>query len=384
MPKANILLGLIPLGVVLWWAASTSAPSTPAPSANGGLKPKKPGSAGGSSTIPVQYPTNGSTPAPDASLPLEVVLPSAPQALPGLGSSGSGDGLDWLNSLPGSINLVRKAQGLPRVKKYDVAREKAILDAVRAGMANFQWTQLVLGPVDGTYLTLPVFSRVLRIGATNPVRVDVNYQTAQQIADLLGGALMTPYVVDEIHRQAGLAIDPQLTNWSADGTMAYTDAMGDYSATLDKLVPQDVTSLPDSLVSNEGKDWVITKRFWADNIGQKQYVPGDSKSLWAANYGWLSDKADKTNQVGKKLYQPVGLAHNFGHTDYSQALRLTGLYGVLSGKRNGLVHIGSLLRDPTLSKLLSYEGTLPSWKHPAFQTGGEPPPLEATAPTTTA
>lgn len=376
------LLGLIPVGfaVMLFGNGGKTSPATsPNPGSPPGKPPTRPGGFGrpGRGTIPV-VDTTMPNPMPEADLPLEQRLPFAPEPLPGQGMGGGGiDGVTWANSLAYKANAVRKAGGKPRWKGYDPAREEQIVQAVKDGHANYGWSRLVIGPVDDTYLTLPVFSRGLRVGTTNPVQVEGNFLTAQRIADLIGGAMLTPLVSDEIYKQGTLKIEPILTNWSEDGTMASLDGMVDYSASVDKKVPQDLSQMTNPLVANDGfKDWVLTKRFWSDPIAGKDYNPAAGrKALWSANYGGYTNSANSTNQVGMKLHQPVGLAHNFGHTDYSQKLKYMGLYGMLSGKHEGLIHVGTLLRHPTLHKLLSYEGPLPSWKHPAFSTGEEPPPF---------
>lgn len=384
MRKLLPLLAVLPIGslALMMLGGSDSKPTT---------KPTTPGPKPGGSTSghggSVPASTGSSLESPDGSLPLEVKMPGYPDALPGQISEGSGDGLEWANSLPFSVNKVRQAQKKPRWKDYVVAREEAILKAVRDGMANYEWSSIVLGPVDGTYLTLPVFTRTLRIGKTNPVRVSVNYKTEQQIADLLGGSMMTALVADEVYRAADVKADPHPTGWDQDGTMATTDGMVDYSQTLDKSYPQDVTNLTNPILANENKDWILSSRFWHDDIGIKlgrdhSYKHG-SKELYGANYGWYAGPMGHSAVLNPawrsspplQVIQSVGLVHNFGHVDYSQQVRLMGLFGALSGKKNGIVHVGRLLRDPVLHKLLSYEGQLPSWKHPAFPTGGEPPPM---------
>jgi len=258
--------------------------------------------------------------------------------VPGCGGnmSGSGDGLEWAAQLPGGPTP---------------AREKAILEAVERGDAKIDWSTVRVS-IPGYSGTVHVFARTMRIGQTNPVRVQVNYESAQRLCDMLGCAMMTPLVADKTHEQSivKLAAMP-MSDWVLDRTMANTNRMVEYSQKLDKLVdPRDIR-----LVSNESKHWVVTKRFWADPDPAKRFPP----SKRSANYGWWSKQAPNG-----RLWQSTGLAHDWYHTDYSQQVVLMSQYMDIDGL--GSVHVGSVLKHPKLHALLSNEGPLESWAHPAF------------------
>jgi hypothetical protein len=213
-------------------------------------------------------------------------------------SGGAGDGLAWAQQLPAGPSA---------------GREEAIFKAIERGDANIDWAELpVEGVVNGTVRRgkVYVFARTLRIGAQNPVRVSVNYETAQRICDLLGCAMMTPHVADLTFDQSTLKLAPQpMSKWVEDGSMAKTNRMIEYSQKLDKLVPIETPQL----VSNESKHWVNTKRFWVDPDAAKRWPP----SKRSANYGWWSKAAPNG-----RLWQSTGLAHDWFHVDYSQQLVL--------------------------------------------------------------
>lgn len=258
-------------------------------------------------------------------------------------ASGDGDGAAWAASLP--------TEETPK-------RDEAILAAVRAGMGNFHWTT-VRSSIPGYDAQVTVMTRVLRIGARNPVRVTVRYDTFQKIAELLGGAMMTPFVADLTYKQAKLPLKMQGRNsWVEDGTMGRTRRMIEYSQQLDALVPRDF----DGLVANEGKHWIVCSRLWNDP--QKGWNVQKSDK-WSANYGWW----DKGSPNGI-MWQTPGLAHNWGHVDYSQSVFLMGQWAMVNGV---ICHVGAILADKKLCGLLSNEGPLPSWAHPAF--GKSPLPL---------
>lgn len=254
---------------------------------------------------------------------------------------GSGDGLAWAKSLPSGSTPEREAK---------------ILQAVKDGMARFEWVRIPL-EANGVKATLPVMSRVLRIGKTNPVRVSVNYATAQAIADHLGAAMMTPHVADLTRLFSRVPLAPSLrNNWVQDGTMSGTNRMIEYSQALDAKVPENAGGI----VSNEGKHWVNTLRFWNDKDPAKRFPPNKR----SANYGWWDKGAPNKRYIGN-MWQTTGLVHDWAHVDYSQLVQLMGQKMNVEGV--GEVHVGAALSDPKLFELLSDEGPLPSWAHPGFQ-----------------
>lgn len=269
--------------------------------------------------------------------------PEPPSVVPS--AQGSGDGLAWAAQLP---------------KGPTLAREQAIFEAVQRGDARVSWSTVQVEG-GGRKGTVYVFSRTLRIGETNPVRVSVNYETAQRICDLLGCAMMTPLVADKTYEQSTLRLAPMpMSKWVQDGTMANTNRMIEYSQKLDARVP--VGS--EQLTSNESKHWVVTKRFWADADASKRWPPNKR----SANYGWWS-----TSAPNGRLWQSTGLVHDWMHTDYSQQLVLMSQRMEVEGLGN--VHVGTILKHPKLCAMLSNEGPLDSWAHPAF--GKTSPTLEA-------
>lgn len=278
------------------------------------------------------------------------------------------DGLAWAKALP---------------SKHGPEREAAILDAVVKGGANLSWTSIQSGPIAGYRATILVAARSLRIGKRNPVRVEVDYTTHQKLCDHFGCTMLTPHVSNLIWQKAGLRVPYlQKSDWVVKGTMATTANMIAYSQELDAgdknaarpPIPVDTKEL---LIANEGKDWVIAKRLWKDNIDpSKSWDPAEmtrADLCWSANYGWY--------QPNSVPVQPVGKKHNFPHTDYSQEWRAMHSVVIIEGPQPiGAVPVASVLRHPVLCQLLSDEGPLPDCKHPFFGTTKAPViPLDITA-----
>lgn len=317
---------------------------------------------GSSKDTAASKPGGGTPPGPPGGLPF-----GGPDYKPPTGTAGgvvkvslgAGDGLVWASSLP---------QGNPTL-----ARDKAIFAAVTSGMANASWSDLVMRhpALPGYELKLTVMGRVLRIGKQNPVRVTVRYDTMQQIAFYYGSMMMTSAILSEIYRVgAKLAPTMMANQWAGspgDNSMGETRRMVEYSQMIDKKLPRDFTGI----CENEGKHWVVSRRLWSDPVNGRGWDDEKNRKPpgpWSANFGWFKEDGS--------VWQSVGLTHNFAHVDYSQQVKLVRTACVLNGVT---VHLGQVLADPKLHRLVSSEGMLPGWVHPAF---GESklPPLPAIPP----
>src|SRR5690349_8921697 len=85
-------------------------------------------------------------------------------------------------------------------------REAAILEAVRAGNYEHEWAEID-SEARGNQATMFVSRDALKIDG---VRVTVNAQTNQRIADLLGAYLNTTRTCDLAYEQAAVVVPPQL------------------------------------------------------------------------------------------------------------------------------------------------------------------------------
>lgn len=223
-------------------------------------------------------------------------------------------------------------------------RERLILQAVKNGNALLEWVT-IKSVHDGHTLEVTVSADALRIGDTeDSVRPTPSHVTAQKIADYLDCVLPTSKLSDLIWSQADIVIEPQLGK--PDSMMAYTSRMVGHSRKVDKALEGQDTS--GKLVASVGKDWVQTKRLIPDK---------------AANYGWHSKggRYPAATNVGKKVWQPVGLAHFHMFADYSQVTRLIKVEALLDGKS---VDIRDIAKDPALCELVTTEGAFDSWRHP--------------------
>lgn len=233
-----------------------------------------------------------------------------------------------------------------------LAREQAILDAVRSGMATIEWFEIVLSPE-------------LTIEVSNPVEIDgvmiaTTSRTAQLIADYYEeAALWTERVSDLAYENSTIKLLP-LTQ-TADAHMGDWSRVCVHSATIKTIVGERV-----ELFGPAGKQWELNKGCWA-------------KPWLASLHGWqvksseckYNPKTTFTEWQGIKTYpstvknvrvlQPLSYAHNcgtskvLGHVDYAMFVRLWRAKG-RSTK--------DVLADPILCQLVSKEGPLQDSRHP--------------------
>jgi hypothetical protein len=183
------------------------------------------------------------------------------------------------------------------------------------------------------------------------VRLPASADELQQIADLVGGMLLTPRVVDLIWLQAGLRFDANINSGPPDYEIVATM---DVTA-LHKLIENDIESLGGDrrhkLVSCVGKYWVLVNEL--EQVGK---VQGD----WGAcNYGWCAESASGPGVTqGVQCWQRPGYKHNKLHLDPSQTIRLMWQQGELSrdeGESWEDVLLSDVAADPELAGLLTHD-----------------------------
>jgi peptidoglycan hydrolase-like protein with peptidoglycan-binding domain len=224
------------------------------------------------------------------------------------------------------------------------ARERAIFDALRADWVRLEWAGIT-SRVGGHTAEITVSSDVLAVGdADDWVRVTLSHTTAQLAADYFGAVLPTTRIVDLISEQAAVRLSPCLQ--PADAAMATTSRMLRHHEAIEGKRQGRA-----GLVSTVGKDWVVTNRLRGH--------PDRS-----ANYGWHDPHAP-----GGKLWQPLGLAHDRFHVDYSQTVRLVRRTMKVDGVERDLVDV---LCDPELAGLVSDEGPISLWRLGAVAENATP------------
>jgi N-acetylmuramoyl-L-alanine amidase/Putative peptidoglycan binding domain len=230
------------------------------------------------------------------------------------------------------------------------ARERAILDAVRAGAVRVDWAT-VTSAWGGHVAEITVSADALAVGDSEDwVRVSLSHTAAQHAADTFSALLPTTRISDLIFEQAQVRLSPCLQR--ADGAMANTSRMLRHHEEIEGK-----RGGRTGLIATVGKDWVTTNRL----AGRPDR---------AANYGWHDHRARNG-----KPWQPLGLAHDRSHVDYSQVVRLVRREVRVDGEVRDLVEV---LGDPALAGLVSNEGPIQLWRLAALAEGEEADAAEQT------
>jgi hypothetical protein len=157
------------------------------------------------------------------------------------------------------------------------------------------------GVLEHEFVELPVTTAlrvfVSRCAATiEGRRIRVSARTQYTLGRELGAWLLTPALADRIDQRATTRLEPKTLGDGHGGPardMADRSAWDRHDAAIEALGRPLV-----GLVSGEGKDWVSTPAWSATR---------------AANYGWHRSTGHP--------WQPLGTAHDWAHTDYSQLAR---------------------------------------------------------------
>lgn len=258
-------------------------------------------------------------------------------------------------------------------------REGQILSLIGQGSYEHQWVPLTW-TVDGHTVSVKVSRRALALSdGTHRLIVNGTARSAQKAADMIGGALLTTRMIDEIAKQAPVKVlasgapVPPSKPWQGQGTDesgSKTFRMYDQSNYLDKRVAE-LGDDGTSLVSNEGKDWPLSRRHWTiAQGGLNGSWPKDAPNSPAgvsgsphnrANFGWYPGSSKSPG--GASVIQQVGLAHGPEFTDYSQLWRFMQLGSLTIDGQPW--DYEQALKDPTVSKYIQDEGgTLPGARHP--------------------
>jgi hypothetical protein len=272
------------------------------------------------------------------------------------------------------------AKTLP--KKAGPRREQMLLDAVRRrDIAPIAWvpitTKIKTAGGNQYTATFKVSKDALRAGdANDSFRFSVNHRTAQHIADELECVLPTPYLSDQIWKQATVKLPSlsQTRSWHADGTMADTDRMLEQSERVDKLIAQHVAKVGKSgLIADVGKDWVTHPELWQPYSPSPRCEKGHPRAM---NYGWHWDvppghKGQEfyaSTMPGVRVIQPAARCHTIPHVDYSQVVRLirrdVEVCGLGYSGGCGKIDIRQIATSPSIHGLVSAAGPLQAMRHP--------------------
>jgi hypothetical protein len=218
------------------------------------------------------------------------------------------------------------------------AREERIYAEISQGNVPTWLRQLkpveVRGEVDGRRhrVTFWVTPDYLAVGSDSDyLLIPLSAQTAQRIADLVGGSLPTPPMVDAIWASADLRVDPiRLQPNEFMETVRYLERHDNLVKAQRHLY--DVP--PGVLVAGHKLDVVI-----ASALSER---PGE-----IALYGW--------HRSSGQVIQPLFIGATDSLVTFSHGVRLVDRSVVVDGARRDLWDV---LRDPELAQILSDDGVI--------------------------
>ena len=268
------------------------------------------------------------------------------------GAAASGSATDsMLNAIPSATHSVGSAPMKP--ESLD-DKQAGYLAAVKDGKAAISWGT-IRSEIPGHTAEFRVTADALKLDG---IRIAVNANTNQYIADALDCRLLTPKLADLLWSQRQTTLPPFPRGRVDD--MSTVQAMLDHNKKIDAMLatlPQ-----PYGIICTVGKLWVL------DNDLLKR--PG-----MAMNYGWHYGTAPSYQGVdgevtasrlvenGKpvRLIQGRGTRHDGQHIDYSQVCMLVSNDCLLDGKP---ARLDTILTDPSLAELANVGGPLKVLRQP--------------------
>jgi hypothetical protein len=240
------------------------------------------------------------------------------------------------NAMTGS-EFAKKTQNMSRNE-----REKLILEEIRKGnipdsLRNMQDVTVETKGKDGkmhsaTYKVAPDY---LAIGSDKDnMRIPMDPQTAQKIADEMGCVLPTKKMVDDIYKNADTKVKPDPL--SAKKDFEFSKMMSsDYYKRHNDLIEKQLGGKEDNgLVAGQKKDIIITNML-------------DQNPGRVGIYGW--------HQPDGKAIQGRSTIHENTYADYSHGARMISGTMVVDGVE---MPVSEVLKDPNLAGLISDEGTI--------------------------
>jgi hypothetical protein len=153
-----------------------------------------------------------------------------------------------------------------------------VVQLVKDGKAKFEWAE-VISEYHGHKLHLSVLEDDRLF---NGVRLPATAHELQEIADLIGGMLLTPKVIDLIWLQAKIKFDAVVNS----GPPSYDIVANMDIHKVHELIEAKVAEIGDDgmgLISCVGKYWCLIEQLTVHGM-----LHGD----WTAcNYGWFAKKA---------------------------------------------------------------------------------------------
>jgi hypothetical protein len=210
--------------------------------------------------------------------------------------------------------------------------------AFHRGIACYRWDD-IFSDYNGHQARFRIFADAARVDG---IRLSCSAREAQQCADLCGGLLPTPRLLDLRHAQAQRKIEPAPKHYAGGRGMMSAAAVKAHSERIDQ---QD--GRLSGILSPVGKHWVLHERGTAARaVLYGWHLPSLAP--------WRGIRAYPTVSLpGVGVIQPVSTAHDYGHHDYSMTLVLVADFCIVDGAK---VRTSEVYTDPDLCGLVVASG----------------------------
>jgi hypothetical protein len=231
---------------------------------------------------------------------------------------------------PTGTAFAKSIASLPTLQREQAIEREVLRGNIPDFLRSFHTIRIQGKLADGKVhqLELQVAPDYLSVGSdADYVRMPLTPATAARIADRLSCSLPTCKMVDEIHRNATLKLQPAplVENREAMATFMQHNEIIEIALRGHK---------PGDLLDGIKKDVVLTNRLKA-------------APTKVAIYGW--------EYLDGKPIQPLTTVHKGTYVDYSHGIRLVRQQLMVDGQPNS---VAGVLRDPLLHPLLSDEGVM--------------------------
>lgn len=238
------------------------------------------------------------------------------------------------------------------------AWERAAVDMVRSGSGLVDWPWAPLRLSDGVNtVDLRVRSDYLAVGTPEDyVRLPLTPRAAQEIANLRGSTLPTPWLDYQIWKAAPVKLDRRAMAPNRGANLAQ---YADHSRLIDAQIAEQ-GGANGRLVAGHKKDVVVSRLLRPGKvIIHGWYHP--RTDVFDDRRAWNDPSPDKQPQ------QALSDAHGADYVDYSHGIREVDENVLVNGTPR---RIDDALRDPAIAKLLSHEGPLTVTRYDAPSSPG--------------
>ncbi len=246
----------------------------------------------------------------------------------------------------------------------------ALRFAQDGGLVPWPTFDLPLTDDQGNTATLTIETDVAAIGTLDDhVRMPLTPSRAQDVCNLSGALLPTPWIVYQIWRAAPIKIRPiEFPNVGVSLKM-----YADHDALIDESLSQ-LDRKPEQAAAGLKKHLVMSNEFRPGHV---------------LIFGWyrplapdVFDDHQPMRTPGRQPIQPLSNLHGGDYVDYSHGIQIVRPTAIVNGKPMGTAE---LYRHPTLSRLVSNEGPLRFLRYPSEVSPATnlPPPIQAADQTAT-